>query len=219
MTKVQSNKNPAPQRRRYPKWWQEGLAQLSERDPVMAGLIARYPRSRLRGSRDPFRVLANSIIGQQISVKAADSIRERIENICPIESQTFASIKIERLRECGLSRPKTEYLTSLARWFTDNKIDARWFARRDTQTVHDCLLEQRGIGEWTWQMFAIFYLMDSNILPRADVGLWQGIEAAYNVKRDKLEPKIKRLEKLWTPYCTAAVWFLWTSRDPEEISY
>ena len=214
-----SQRTKPAKRRRSPRWWLDALSHLAERDEVMADLIERYPRSRLRGNPDPFEVLANSIIGQQISVKAADSIRDRIEQITPLNNHALLSIPAHKLHRCGLSRPKTDYLLSLARWFKANNIDATWFRRQATPHVHQQLLAQRGIGEWTWQMFAIFHLMDSNILPRGDVGLWQAVETAYNVRRTRLQSRINRLEKLWHPYCTAATWFLWTSRDPEEVSY
>ena len=195
------------------------MAHLSQRDQKMRGLVEKYTDSRLRGSVNPYSTLANSIIGQQISVKAADSIRNRIIQLCPLEAQALSKLQRQQLLRCGLSSAKTDYLLQLANWFIEGNIDIRWFAYRSPDTIRQQLLAQHGVGPWTIQMFEIFYLMRPNILPRGDIGLWQGIEKVYRVSRDQLPAKFTQLAKRWTPYSTAATWYLWRQQDDQVIHY
>ena len=203
-----------------PLWWAKAVEQLLKRDPMLAILVRKFSDSFLTRRSSPFEVLVNSIVGQQISVKAADKIKKRLKEMATITPKNMLDKEMSQLRMVGLSRQKVSYIQNVARWFQKKKVDADWFEKHASEEIAQELLAIKGIGRWTLQMFQIFYLQESNILPVNDLGLIKAVEQAYHLDR---ETAIQTLPKIanekWCPYSTAAVWFLWRSLDPEEINY
>jgi len=204
-----------------PDYWQEACDELAKRDRVMKALIKKHPVANLRNRGNAFSTLARAIVGQQISVKAAQSVWDRFakavgamkpENVLKRDDQT--------LRDCGLSWKKVEYVKDLAAHFADGRINPRRWVREDDQTIIDELAAVKGIGRWTAEMFLIFYLLRPNVLPVDDIGLLRGTEKLYF----KLEKKLTRKEmqefgERWAPWCTVATWYLWRALEPVPVEY
>lgn len=203
-----------------PGVWETACEELARCDPVMAELIASAGKERLACRGEPFKTLARSIVGQQISVKAADSIWQRFSRLCPdCTPEEIASAFPERLGECGLSKRKVEYLKDLAFHFLERKIRIdEWNGMPDEEIIAD-LTRIRGIGRWTAEMFLIFNLLRPNVLPLADVGLQKGISLSY-FSGDSVSGKdIRNLAIRWEPWCTVATWYLWRSLTPLPVEY
>jgi DNA-3-methyladenine glycosylase II len=200
-----------------PREWTRAKTELASRDPVMARLIALLPASRrLRPREDPFTALARSIVGQQISVKAASSVWERllsaVPDFCPA---ALADAQVEALRACGLSRQKTAYLQSLAEHFHLQRLDPLRWRELDDEAVVAELTSVKGIGRWTAQMFLIFHLQRPDVLPLGDVGLQRAISLHYNRGRQATEARMRRIAQPWAPWRSVATWYLWRSLDGE----
>ena len=205
---------------RSPRWWPNALKSLSERDPVLAQLIHKFPKSRLVRHSGAFQVLINSIIGQQISVKAADAVRARLKKAVPLTPSGVLETDTSQLLSLGLSQQKAGYFRNIAHWFVSRGIDPAWFEKTPSEEIEDELLRIKGIGKWTLQMFQIFYLQEANILPISDLGLVKAAEKAYGLPPESSRAAIEKMAcEIWKPYSTAAVWFLWRSLDPEEVHY
>ena len=173
-----------------PPWWDEACAQLAARDAVLRGLIECYSGERLQSRGAPFTTLARSVIGQQISVKAAAS-----------------------------SARKVEYLRSLAQHFSDGRVHiAEWPHMSDAAIAAE-LTAIRGIGQWTADMFLIFHLLRPNVLPLGDVGLLRAISQHYARARPASRTRLAKLQRLWRPWCSAATWYMWRSLDPLPVAY
>jgi DNA-3-methyladenine glycosylase II len=203
---------------RRPRWWNGACAELDVRDPLLAGLIARHPPLRVGTRGDAFQTLARSIVGQQISVKAAQSVWARFSETCVSGAPAVVlDMDTAALRACGLSGRKVEYMQDLARHFLARQggIDD-WSGMDDTRIIEE-LTAVRGIGVWTVQMFLIFHLARPDVLPLADLGLQRAIETGYSGGRQTPPRQVTRLSGLWHPWRTAATWYLWRSLDPEPV--
>ncbi|OJZ18052.1 MAG: DNA-3-methyladenine glycosylase [Thiobacillus sp. 65-29] len=203
-----------------PAYWSTACAELAAADPVMAALIAAYPDCVLGTRGDPFETLARAIVGQQISVKAADSIWARFTaTVDAVTPQRLASHDPQTLAACGLSRRKAEYLIDLAGHFADGRIvPARW-KKMDDEAVIAELVDVRGIGRWTAEMFLIFNLRRPDVWPVDDVGLQKAVARHY---LDGVRPTPKSLRQLGerhAPWRTVATWYLWRSLDPGVVQY
>lgn len=200
---------------RAPAYWRTACAELAAVDPVMAGLIARYPDCVLGNRGDPFQTLARAIVGQQISIKAADSIWSRFERRAGrVEPARVASLALEDLAVCGLSRRKAEYLTDLAGHFVDERIQpARWARMADEAVIAE-LTDVRGIGRWTAEVFLIFQLQRLDVFPAADLALLTGIQRVYRKRRRPTPAEARRFAERWRPYRSIASWYLWRSIEP-----
>lgn len=208
------------QRARRPRWWGDALRELGARDPVLRGLALRYPDAMLTSRGDAFGTLARSIVGQQISVKAADSVWRRLEQLLgTVEAAAVARAGAQQLRGCGLSERKAEYLAALAGAFAGGRVsEARWRRMDDAAVIAD-LTRLRGIGRWSAEMFLIFYLLRPDVLPLADLGLQRAVCMHYN-GGDAMElPRIAALGERWRPWRTLATWYLWRSLDPVPVEY
>jgi DNA-3-methyladenine glycosylase II len=200
-----------------PREWNRAKAELAGRDPVMARLIASLPAGRrLRPREDPFTALARSIVGQQISVKAASSVWERLLSSVPeFSPAVLARARAEALRTCGLSRQKAAYLQSLAEHFHLQRLDPlRWHELDDESVVAE-LTSVKGIGRWTAQMFLIFHLQRPDVLPLGDLGLQRAMSLHYNRGRKLNETRMRRIAQPWAPWRSLATWYLWRSLDSE----
>jgi DNA-3-methyladenine glycosylase II len=203
-----------------PDYWPRAKRALARRDPVMAGIIHAHPRIGLRSRGDPFQTLARSIVGQQISVKAADSVWARL--VAALPAVTPAAVHdcgLGRLRGCGLSVRKSEYLRDLARRFGDGTIHARRWPDMDDEAVIAELVQVRGIGRWTAEMFLIFNLLRPDVFPVDDLGLQRAASLHYRGGRPMTLRTLRRLGEGWAPWRSVATWYLWRSLDPVPVEY
>ncbi|MGD9942521.1 MAG: DNA-3-methyladenine glycosylase [Burkholderiaceae bacterium] len=211
-----------------PDYWDDAVRELSRRDGVLGGVIEQCAPGHLLTRGDPFQTLARSIVGQQISVKAAQSVWNRFAAACrDVTPQRVSRMRSSTLRACGLSERKSEYLKDLARHFVTHEVDpARWPALDDDAVIAE-LCAVRGIGRWTAEMFLIFNLMRPDIYPLDDIGLLRGIALHYRefgAPDGALLSKVTRAQSAeigerWRPWRTVATWYLWRSLDPLPVEY
>jgi DNA-3-methyladenine glycosylase II len=210
-----------------PDYWSRAKRSLARSDPALAQLMQAHPRAALVSRGDPFATLARSIVGQQISVKAADAVWARLAAELP--EMTPARVRRKRastLRACGLSERKVEYLQDLAAHFARGDVDPASFAARSDEEIIVELTAIRGIGRWTAEMFLIFNLLRPNVLPLDDLGLLKAISlhylegvAAADLLRRPGREQVLELAAAWQPWCTVATWYLWRSLDPVPVEY
>jgi DNA-3-methyladenine glycosylase II len=207
-----------------PGYWDEACKHLGKRDRVMKKLIPRFGEGRLQSRGDAFTTLARSIVGQQISVKAAQSVWDRFAAAvggAPTRLQPAAvgAMAVPVLREAGLSARKCEYLLDLARHFSDGSVQqSRWQAM-DDETIIAELVAIRGIGRWTAEMFLIFHLMRPNVLPLDDLGLLKGISVNYFSGEPVSRAEAREVGDAWAPFRSVATWYIWRSLDPLPVEY
>lgn len=203
-----------------PDYWHTACADLSACDPVLAKLIARYPGINLQSKGDAFATLARSIVGQQISVKAAASVWNRLLlALDELSSARVLQLEVAELRACGLSARKVEYLQDLARYHQLGKLDpVRWQDWDDAAIIRE-LCQIRGIGRWTAEMFLMFYLLRPDVLPLDDIGLLNAIALHYHDGERKPRKEVQHLAQMWMPWRSVATWYLWRSLDPEVVEY
>jgi len=203
-----------------PDYWQQAARELAERDAVMRGLVDKFHGLALGSRGDAFSTLARSIVGQQISVKAAQSIWERLSG--RLGTVTPASVSRARkrtLRGCGLSGQKALYIRDLALRFRDGTLDAvRWHALEDEVLIAE-LIQVKGIGRWTAEMFLMFYLARPDVLPLGDLGLQRAMRLHYNRGRALSLPRMQKIGAAWAPWRSVATWYLWRSLDPIPVEY
>jgi len=203
-----------------PTNWPLALDHLSRVDPPLAVLFGKHQADSIQTSGDPFRVLANSIVGQQISVLAASAIFGRLTALLGEWSPTaVARVSDADLRAAGLSVRKVEYFRGLSQAFADGTIDpARWESESDDQVTKE-LVSLRGIGRWTAEMFLIFHLKRADVLPLDDIGLLKAAARHFDLSYP-FDPKIlESRAEAWRPWRTVAVWYLWRDLDPEPVVY
>ena len=210
-----------------PHYWPRARRALAAADPVLARIIRRHPRVALVSRGDPFSTLARSVVGQQISVKAADAVWSRLQAACPeLSPRAVLRRRATTLRRCGLSERKAEYLRDLAAHFADGRVDPASFATMDDEAIIARLTDIRGIGRWTAEMFLIFNLLRPNVRPLDDLGLLKAISLHYLdgiPTRDLLaregREQVRRLAATWQPWSSVATWYLWRSLDPVPVEY
>jgi len=203
-----------------PDYWDRAKRALARRDPVMGRIMREHPKVSLAHRGDPFFTLARAIVGQQISVKAAQSVWDRLA-LCVGEVTPKRVLAKERmlLRACGLSDRKTEYIADLAQHFADGAIHVhRWPDMTDEAIIAE-LVEVRGIGRWTAEMFLMFNLLRPDVFPLDDLGLQKGIRVAYFKGRKVSLRTMRRLGEGWRPWRSVATWYLWRSLDPVPVEY
>ena len=202
------------------KNWLLAINNLKKKDKILKEIINKYKSEKLHSKKNAFLTLAKSITGQQISVKAANSIWLRLEKkIKKIDPSNILKVKINEIKKCGFSKQKANYIFNLANFFKKNKnIENKWEKIEDEEVIDD-LIKIKGIGRWTAEMFLIFYLLRPNIFPSADIGLLKAISINYNLKYPLKNSDIKKFKKKWTPWSTVATWYLWRSLDPVPVKY
>src|SRR2546421_898053 len=203
-----------------PEYWDRGKRALGRRDPVMGGIMRSHPKIFLARRGEPFLTLARAIVGQQISVKAAQSVWDRLV-VCVGEMTPEKVLLKQRpvLRACGLSDRKTEYIADLAQHFADGAIHVhRWPEMSDEDIIAE-LVKVRGIGRWTAEMFLMFNLLRPDIFPLDDLGLQKAIRVAYFRNRKVALSTMRRLGERWRPWRSVATWYLWRSLDPVPVEY
>jgi len=204
-----------------PDYWDAAARELSKRDRVMRRLIAEHPGVWLESRGNPFVTLARSIVGQQISVKAAESVWQRVLTNCGRRLTPAAVIKAgpDVLRQSGLSGRKAEYILDLAGHFKSRLVQpARWSNMTDDEVIAE-LSDIRGIGRWTAEMFLMFNLQRPNVLPLDDIGLLKAISLLYFSGEPVSRYEARDVAQGWQPWCTVATWYLWRSLDPIPVEY
>ena len=203
-----------------PLYWQEACRHLMKRDRVMKKLIPQHPGVSLQSRGDAFVTLARSIVGQQISVKAAQSVWDRFHALPrKMTPAHVLKLKVDDMRAAGLSARKVEYLVDLALHFADKRVRVTEWPQMDDEAIIAELVAIRGIGRWTAEMFLIFHLMRPNVLPLDDIGLQNGISRCYFSGEPVSRSEIREVATSWAPYCSVATWYIWRSLDPVPVSY
>jgi DNA-3-methyladenine glycosylase II len=203
-----------------PPYWEDAKIELMKRDRIMKRLIPQFGDMHLVGRGDPFTTLARSIVGQQISVKAAETVWQRLLALCTRCTPALVQkAGPEQLAACGLSRRKAEYILDLADHFKAKRVHVDKWAEMDDEEVIAELLQIRGIGRWTAEMFLIFNLLRPNILPLDDVGLLRGISINYFSGEPVSRSDAREVSANWEPWRTVATWYLWRSLDPTPVEY
>ena len=203
-----------------PAYWMRAKRALARRDAVLAGIIRDHPRIALEPRGEPFFTLARSIVGQQISVKAAASIWARVVALAPrVLPEQLIDAGHARLTGCGLSTRKAEYLGGLARHFVRGTLHVAAWAEMDDEAVIAELVQVRGIGRWTAEMFLMFCLLRPNVLPLDDLGLQRAICLNYFRGRSVSLRTMRKIAAVWDPWRSVATWYLWRSLDPIPVEY
>ena len=203
-----------------PAYWAEACKHLVKKDRVMKRLIPQFGDACLQSRGDAFITLARSIVGQQISVKAAQSVWDRFA-LLPrkIAPANVLKLKVDDMRAAGLSARKIEYLVDLALHFDSGALHVNKWAEMEDEVIIDELVAIRGIGRWTAEMFLIFHLMRPNVLPLDDVGLINGISHNYFSGEAVSRSEVREVAAAWAPYCSVATWYIWRSLDPLPVEY
>ncbi|MDA9591704.1 DNA-3-methyladenine glycosylase [Pelagibacteraceae bacterium] len=203
-----------------PIFWQKAKKTLSVKDKKLSKIIASYPSDFLFSKSDPFFTLARSIVGQQISVKAAQSVWNKLEiKLIKINPQTTLKTHSATLKSVGLSRQKVSYLKNLANAFIEKKIKINmWENMNDEEIIQD-LIQIKGIGRWTAEMFLIFNLCRADVFPLDDIGMIKGLCNLYNISYPTKRELIIKIGEKWKPYRSVATWYLWRSLDPIPVEY
>ncbi len=203
-----------------PDYWADACKHLMKKDRVMKRLIPQFGDAQLISRGDAFCTLARSIVGQQISVKAAQSVWDRFAQLTKkMTPAAVLKLKVDDMRASGLSARKVEYLIDLALHFNDGRLDIDGWATKDDDTIIKELVAIRGIGRWTAEMFLIFHQMRPNVLPLDDIGLLNGISACYFSGEPVSRSDAREVAAAWNPYCTVATWYIWRSLDPLPVEY
>src|SRR5262245_19885859 len=203
-----------------PDYCDKARRSLAKRDPVMAALIKRHPKVFITRRGEAFMTLARAICGQQISVKAAQSVWNRVcACVGYITPQNVLSRRRPQLRACGLSDHKVEYIADLAQHFVDGKIHERRWPEMSDEAIIAELVDVRGIGRWTAEMFLMFNLLRPDVFPLDDLGLQKGIRLAYFRNRAVSLKTMRKLGESWRPWRSVATWYLWRSLDPIPVEY
>ncbi len=203
-----------------PAFWDDACKHLMKKDRVMKRLIPQFGDACLETRGDAFVTLARSIVGQQISVKAAQTVWERFA-LLPrkMTPSNVLKLKVDDMRAAGLSVRKVEYLVDLALHFDNGALHVKsWDGMSDDEIVAE-LIAIRGIGRWTAEMFLIFHMMRPNVLPLDDVGLITGISHNYFSGDVVSRSDAREVAAAWAPYCTVATWYIWRSLDPVPVDY
>ncbi|CAN1545229.1 AlkA 3-methyladenine DNA glycosylase/8-oxoguanine DNA glycosylase [Burkholderiaceae bacterium] len=203
-----------------PEYWAEACKHLMKKDRVMKRLIPQFGEASLQSRGDAFVTLARSIVGQQISVKAAQTVWDRFallpRKVTPIN---VLKLKVDDMRAAGLSARKVEYLVDLALHFDNGALHVKTWSGMDDEAIIDELVAIRGIGRWTAEMFLIFHLLRPNVLPLDDVGLINGISHNYFSGESVSRNEAREVAAAWAPYRSVATWYIWRSLDPLPVEY
>ena len=207
-----------------PGYWDDACKHLARRDRVMKKLIPQFGEARLQSRGDAFTTLARSIVGQQISVKAAQSVWDRFAALLPapatrLAPQAVLALDVPAMREAGLSARKCEYLRDLSKHFDDRLVHVRQWMQMDDEAIIDELVAIRGIGRWTAEMFLIFHLMRPNVMPLDDLGLIKGISVNYFSGEPVTRAEAREVGEAWAPFRSVATWYVWRSLDPLPVDY
>ena len=201
-----------------PEYWLDACKHLAKKDRVMKRLIPQFGDACLQSRGDAFNTLARSIVGQQISVKAAQSVWRKFEALPKkMTPANVLKLKVDDMRAAGLSARKVEYLVDLSIHFDAGAVHVKGWDAMDDEAIIAELIAIRGIGRWTAEMFLIFYLRRPNVLPLDDVGLINGISKNYFSGESVSRSDAREVAAAWAPYCSVATWYIWRSLDPVPV--
>ena len=202
-----------------PKYWESAKKFFNKKDKTLSKIIKKYP-SHLKSRKDPFFSLCKSIVGQQISVTAANSVWKKLESKSKkIAPKNILKLTTRQIASCGLSRQKILYLKILSKKFLNKDLDVRKLKKMNDEDAIKYLTQVKGIGKWTAEMFLFFNQMRPNIFPVQDIGLLRAISINYKTKYPPSEKQLRGFKEKWSPYCTVATWYLWRSIDPVPVNY
>ena len=202
-----------------PDYWEKGKKELKKIDKNIKKIIELYEFPSLTTREDMFYTLIRSIVGQQISVRAADTIWDKIVNEAKeIRPEIIYSMDENTMRNCGLSKRKVEYMKAVSEKWINGYDKINWHELSD-EAVTEKLVEIRGIGKWTAEMILIFTLMRPDIFPMGDIGAIRALEKIYNKGQKMNKEQIEEIVKKWKPWRTIATWYLWRSIDPVPVQY
>ena len=209
---------------KIPKYWGKAKIYLSKKDKIISGLIKNYKSPNeiiLTTRKDIFFSLCKSIIGQQISVAAANSVFLKFKKKCDnkINPKTVSKLSATQLKRCGLSRQKVLGIKSLAKQMLNKSFNPKLIKNMSDEEAIDYLSNLRQIGRWSAEMILLFTYNRSDIWPVQDIGLLRAISKNYNKRYLPPEKFVSILKKRFSPYCSVATWYLWRSIDPEPIQY
>ena len=209
---------------KVPKYWNKAKKYLSKKDKVMKKLIKNYQKPSeiiLTSRKDIFYSLCKSIIGQQISVAAANSVFYKFKKKCDnkVKAKIVSKLTFSQLKKCGLSRQKVLGIKNLAKQMINKSFNPKLIKEMSDEEAIIYLSKLRQIGRWSAEMILLFTYNRSNIWPVQDIGLLRAISKNYNKKYLPPQRFINLLKKRFTPYCSVATWYLWRSIDPEPIQY
>jgi DNA-3-methyladenine glycosylase II len=199
-----------------PPYWDEAATALARRDPVLRRLRKQFPDISLRRRGDAFTTLARAITGQQISVKAAQAVWNRVVLATGGRPMRLSAAAV---LAAGLSQRKVEYVRDLAERFVDKRIQPRRWRSMDDEAVIAELVAVKGIGRWTAEMFLMFNLMRPDVLPVDDIGLQRAAEKLYNGGERMPVAQLRAIAEAWAPWRTVATWYLWRSLEPVPVQY
>jgi DNA-3-methyladenine glycosylase II len=208
-------------RTKKPSYWEDACAELMKQDRILRKLIPKYGDGMLGSRGDAFTTLARSIVGQQISVAAAQSVWNRtLETLShEVTPKRVLDTKHDALRASGLSMRKVEYIRDLADHFHHGRLQTERWPKMDDEELIKELSAIRGIGRWTAEMFLIFNLMRPNVLPLDDIGLIRAISINYFSGEPVTRHEAREVAANWAPWRTVATWYMWRSIDPIPVEY
>ena len=203
-----------------PDYWGEACQHLMRKDRVMKRLIPASGAVCLESRGDAFVTLARSVIGQQVSVKAAQAVWDRFAALNKrVTPASVLKLKVDDMRAAGLSARKVEYVVDLALHFQGKKLHVNDWAEMDDEAIISELVAIRGIGRWTAEMFLIFHLLRPNVLPLDDAGLIKGISQSYFSGEPVSRSDAREVADVWAPWRSVATWYIWRSLQPLPVAY
>ncbi len=207
--------------RRAPSYWKEAKKILSKRDSVFKKIIKKYNKGFLTSKNDPFFSLCRTIVGQQISTKAADSIWAKFEKKCKkkIKPKIVLKISSRNLKRAGLSRQKVSYLKNIAKAFKNKSFDINKLKKMNDYEAISYITKLKGLGVWSAEMFLMFNLNRPDIFPIKDIGLLRSISKNYKVSYPPSKRFLNKISKLHSGYRTVSTWYLWRDIDSEDVEY
>ena len=204
-----------------PFYWYNAKKILSKRDPILRKIINKFNKGFLTTRKDPFFSLCGTIVGQQISTKAADSIWLRFEEKCKkkIIPETILKLPSRSLKSAGLSRQKVSYLKNIAKSFKNKSFNIRDLKKMDDNLAIDYITKLKGLGIWSAQMFLMFNLNRPDIFPTKDIGLIRAISKNYKTSYPPSERFLNKISKMHSGYRSVFTWYMWRSIDPVDVEY
>ncbi len=206
---------------RSPIYWQKGKRILSKRDPVLSRVIKKYKKGFLTSRNKPFFSLCRTIVGQQISTKAADSIWFKFEKKCKkrVRPDTVLKLSSRNLKSAGLSRQKVSYLKNIAKSFRNKSFNVKEIKKMDDKEAVNYVTQLKGLGVWSAEMFLMFNLNRPDIFPIQDIGLLRAISKNYKTSYPPSKRFLDKISKLHSGYRTIFTWYMWRSIDPTDVEY
>ena len=203
----------------HPDWWEQAKSELCNSDSILAKVIADREEPTLTSRGDLFATLVKSIVGQQISTKAAATVWGRLCDLLgPVTDEAILQRTHEELRSVGLSNRKAEYVVGIAQAWKDGLYALDWESMSDEEILEK-LITLRGVGRWTAEMILIFSLLRPDIFPIDDLGVVRGMERVYNSKEALSKPQLNAIAEKWRPYRTLGSWYMWRAIDPKPVEY